>query len=327
MSRQDPTVTIESITPEIAREYLQHNYGNRRLRPRLVAMFAREIKMGRWRMNGQGIIFAQSGRLFDGQHRLEAVILAGMPVRMSVTRGADDDSFATIDQGAKRTAGDDLRALGVANALAIAAGARLILAWQSGGNPRNAQISKTEIADFVLKHNIDLQRAYTETYQTRVAVPTSAMIAIHMMATESNDPDILRKMHVFVRGLVTGADLRADSPILVLRNTNQHLKRGVTMSSTGWFGLSAQAWNAFARGERRKAFKDVEWPEEVVGYSIKRGMPDTLDAEARNLIKTPLAAGGGKVPEDAAQEAAPPAPAPAAVRAKPRARRAAGAEA
>ena len=74
------TTKVEKITPELAREYLKKNTDNyRKLARGTVRNYAEDIKNGRWELNGETIVFAESGVLQDGQHRLAAIIQANKP--------------------------------------------------------------------------------------------------------------------------------------------------------------------------------------------------------------------------------------------------------
>ena len=100
---------VETITPEVAAEYLQHNVqNNRNLRRNYVEMLARDIQRGAWRCTHQGIAFDDQGNLIDGQHRLSAVLLANKPVRMVVARGLVTDMVNSIDKGAQRSLHDTI---------------------------------------------------------------------------------------------------------------------------------------------------------------------------------------------------------------------------
>ena len=106
---------VEKITPDVATKYLEANVHNRPVHQRHVEFLAEEIKQGRWKMNGSSIVFNGDGTLIDGQHRLWAVITSGLPIKILVVRGADEGSFATIDTGLARTAGDVLGITGEKN--------------------------------------------------------------------------------------------------------------------------------------------------------------------------------------------------------------------
>lgn len=99
---------IELITPDMAREYLSVNKNNRSLRSDKVDTFARDMENGRWELSHQGIAFAESGELIDGQHRLHAILRANVPVQMMVTRGIPAASMQIIDRGDSRTVHDVL---------------------------------------------------------------------------------------------------------------------------------------------------------------------------------------------------------------------------
>ena len=67
------------------------------------------------------------GKLLDGQHRLHAVIEAGLPIQSVVVYGMDDEAFRTMDTGKARTGGDTLSVTGVGNHNHIAAAIRRIM--------------------------------------------------------------------------------------------------------------------------------------------------------------------------------------------------------
>ena len=103
------TTQIETITPQIAAEYLTHNVANNRtLRRELVEMLACDMANGAFKCTHQGIAFDDKGNLIDGQHRLNAVLLAQVPVQMMVTRGLQTDAINIIDKGAARSLHDTM---------------------------------------------------------------------------------------------------------------------------------------------------------------------------------------------------------------------------
>ena len=99
---------VESITPEMAIEYLSKNidgrYANRSITRSDVIKYANEMKAGNWRVDVNPIIFDKKGRMIDGQHRLEAILEAEIAVNMLVKRGVAEDSFKVIDTGHIRDA-------------------------------------------------------------------------------------------------------------------------------------------------------------------------------------------------------------------------------
>ena len=101
-TQHQPNFQTELITPEKAKEYLENQFRNRSLRPTKIRDYVRQMKENKWLVNGEPIIFDKSGRLIDGQHRLNAVIEANTPQTFDVRRNVDAAAAASIDTGASR---------------------------------------------------------------------------------------------------------------------------------------------------------------------------------------------------------------------------------
>ena len=105
-------ITVENVTPEMARAYLLRNKSNRSLRLGTVKKYAEDMKAGRWQMTHQGLAFSKYGDLLDGQHRLNAVVVSNVTVPMVVVWGVEADSALglQVDVGLNRSAADVLNA-------------------------------------------------------------------------------------------------------------------------------------------------------------------------------------------------------------------------
>ena len=96
------TATIY-VSPATAERWLAKNTANyRALSADKVSMYARDMKNGEWKNNGETIKFYEDGTLFDGQHRLAGVVKAGVPVLMTVVWGISKD-VKICDSGMNRT--------------------------------------------------------------------------------------------------------------------------------------------------------------------------------------------------------------------------------
>lgn len=104
-------VSEELITPVVAREMLQMVDGDlqRRVRPGVVALYAKQMIDGDWVVGGDAICFDSLGRLVNGQHRLRAVVLSGTDQRFLVRRNLDRREVRSLDMGVKRTLEDVFR--------------------------------------------------------------------------------------------------------------------------------------------------------------------------------------------------------------------------
>lgn len=104
------------ITPEIAAHWLQNNVRNRPLADDTIIAYARDMRNGEWVETHQGLAFNDRDELIDGQHRLHAIIRAGVTVRMMVTFGLKSEiegkectTMDAVDRGRPRSVADQLR--------------------------------------------------------------------------------------------------------------------------------------------------------------------------------------------------------------------------
>lgn len=120
--------------PEFAKIILaRENPKNRPLyRGHAVYWLGNDLTSGNFAVTGDTLKFAKNGNLIDGQHRLEACVHTGVPLKSHVVFGLNEKIFDILDQGRKRTAGDILALDGVPNAAIVAAAIRWARAIDSG---------------------------------------------------------------------------------------------------------------------------------------------------------------------------------------------------
>ena len=147
MKRLD--VTIETITPEIAKRYLQRNEVNRPLSIRTVQELTRAIVNGEWQINGEAIKLDLHHNLIDGQHRCHAVVKADRPIKTYVMRGLPADSFKTLDTGKKRNNADTLGLLGFGNPVVLAATCRFAVNLQTNQLRSNEIVTNIRMEHFI----------------------------------------------------------------------------------------------------------------------------------------------------------------------------------
>ncbi|MCW5886456.1 MAG: hypothetical protein KIT33_15905, partial [Candidatus Kapabacteria bacterium] len=150
---------IVNITPELAGGLLFNNDTNRSLNQRRVSYYAKQIKERKWQLTGDTIKFADDFTLLDGQHRLQAIILSGIPTEMEIAFGINRDTFDVIDTGKTRSAADVLSILKVKNSTKMAIILRTVIAYQRGilfSNPEN----NNPATDRNIITNKDIEQAY-----------------------------------------------------------------------------------------------------------------------------------------------------------------------
>ncbi len=212
---------VITITPAMASIILRRNDGNRNLRPVKVRHFARDMARGRWPLNGETIIIADTGELNDGQHRLHAVIEANIPFPATLFFGAKRSTRFTIDQGSARGAGDYLSMDGVPYAMAGAAVARMIFGFEdSDGRSLYLGKERTKIElyervqrDAGIGEALEATAPLTKGAQL-IKVPHSILaFARYAFEHEADGEDADEFLHQFA----TGENLRSGDPAYVLR--------------------------------------------------------------------------------------------------------------
>ena len=103
---------VVTITPEIAKELLKHNVGNRKINQANVKRIAEDMIAGDYKLNGETIKIYEDGTLADGQHRLMACVLSGVPFETYIIKGIKKDVLPTIDAGKQRSLVESLNMIG-----------------------------------------------------------------------------------------------------------------------------------------------------------------------------------------------------------------------
>lgn len=252
-------ITIELITPDIARDMLGHNTANRGLRKHRVLSYADQMAREQWLETGDPIKFTKDGTLVDGQHRLAAVIESGVSVKMAVARGVPDASYRVIDSGLSRQPGDALGA-DVANVGAKAAAARLLYVIECDGDPRKTQdmtaVTRTDISEYYEEHHeqIDAAQPLAWVLNRQSGGMKAAWITFVVLARRINPV----WADEFCEGVRTGANLTQGDPRLALRNW--FVRNNKIRNNGGQVGLFIKAWNAWLMGATRQyvALRDDE---------------------------------------------------------------------
>lgn len=108
MSKATITTTTILVTPQMAAAWLRHNRINRPVVPGVVEGFKAALLRGEWQLTHQGIAFGSDGNVYDGQHRLLAIVATGTSCLLMVTTGLPFSAFLAMDIGRKRQPSDVL---------------------------------------------------------------------------------------------------------------------------------------------------------------------------------------------------------------------------
>ena len=242
---------IVTMTPEWASQLLRQNTHNRVLSKQRVAACAALISSGRWKLTHQGVAIDSNNVLQDGQHRLHAIVQAGVPVQIMMSTGCDPSNFDVIDSGKKRTASDVIGLCGAKNASKAAAGIRGFLQYRQFPNYVWTGvfygIDTTDIRRFY-KENADtveiISAACTAAYGSFKQFNASAGVSFALVAAQSQRLD---QALAFIDLMGTGAGLKKHDPILSYRNflANDRVKRSLQI----YLATNIKYFNRWQSGE------------------------------------------------------------------------------
>lgn len=207
---------MKKITPAMASAWLAKNKRNRKIAKRRVESYAREMANGNWMEHHQGIAFYEDGTLADGQHRLAAVVQAGVPVPMMVTRGVPEVSGLMIDGHQRRELHQSIKISGLADWIGkdeVATGKLMMQIEQ--GNTASMSISHLEMIEYCEAHRESISFSTSCFPGTRRYLTTSITKASVACAYYYEDVARLRE---FAEVLVSGmASLPDDRAAILLR--------------------------------------------------------------------------------------------------------------
>lgn len=236
------------VTPDFAAQLLKANTNNRPISKASVRLYASEMRAGRWTNNGDTIRLSKGGRLLDGQHRLLAVISAGIPVQMTIVEGLDDDTFKTIDQGRKRTNADILAIAGEKNTNRLAAAARAVFMIERGLVSSMASVVPGDIIE-TLERRPEI-RMWVSRMCSMKSVKSHFPASLGGLAALYAERYGSEVVESFLTALSDGAGLEKGNPALVLRERFLFRARGQSITYQTQLAFMIKAMNAYVAGKK-----------------------------------------------------------------------------
>lgn len=250
----EPIVSTELVTPELAAEWLALNEGNRKPKVAAIRALAEDMINGDWKFNGEPIKFGVSGRLIDGQHRLEAIVRTGLTQTFVVIRNVPEDAQITMDNGARRSFDDFLQFMGESNTRALSATVRNALRESLGDRNENSgrvgerQITYQEMWDF-LQDNPGLRESarFAKNFaRNNMKLPTALLGPLHFLLS-SIDPE---DTEAFFERLGTPYGHSENDPISLLRTSLIKDIEATGSRGQRWRrGMVVKAWNLWRDGK------------------------------------------------------------------------------
>lgn len=249
------------VTPEMAAQWLEGKCPNRTVSEVLVNKFARDMANGAWHLNGETVVFDTNEALLDGQHRLWAIVISGITVRMCVVKGADPSSMETFDTGRSRSFSDVLKIKGDSTAPKLASAAARWWRWYDnfrqghlthGGTPSHDELKLSYENHPSIESALGIITAHGKGHKRSVVVPAGILTFALSGALEANE----QKAEQWFVQLLTGEGLKMHDPAWTLRERmiadKSSLRR---MDSMTVCAYTVKSWNAHYRGRDLKHLK------------------------------------------------------------------------
>jgi hypothetical protein len=223
-SEQSITTIMETVTPSLAEEYLSRNTNNRPMRSQWVDQLAKIIRDGDWQVTHQGIAFNGDGSLKDGQHRLKAIVQAGIPVQILVSRGLANKAMMAIDNNKIRNDADAFQLLGYDYDKAMVAVARRMR--EGFEMKQDNRMTRPELQRYITEHEEAIR--FAKKWSGRKGISNASILAVVGRAWYTANHDRLAQfMECLNSGVNNGPqDTAAIALLRVINNESRSFVSG-----------------------------------------------------------------------------------------------------
>lgn len=251
------------ITPELSALWLQHVRNVRAVSQSTIDAYARDMKNGHWPETGETIKWDVNDECIDGDHRLRAGIVAGVPFESWVIVGLPVTAAKAIDLGLRRQLAQILRASGERYGSQVASTATLMWRWNRGRDALVDSHIKPSIYDLsdVLERDPDIRSSVELTHGSfgmacRLSHSSTVPAFIHYMASRNHSD----KATQFLEQVANGKRIGTGDPAWLLREKLIKLGRGQNrFSQKETLALWVPAWNAFAQDKQLKRYNPMDY--------------------------------------------------------------------
>ena len=208
-----PTASFVTMTCDLVEALLALNTKNRNRRPAVVNNYQRALECNMWVPTNQGIGVSASGFLIDGQHRLEALRVAGYPpIVMLIATGLPDEAMAAVDGGANRTPRDYMQFMFDTKVSAFVSALLRTSMLARDEFPGTMRYQPQEFALHLEKIGDSIPQLLKLEHVGKLpAAVVAALVDAHHKGYQE-------EVEAFSKALATGEMLERNNPALVLRN-------------------------------------------------------------------------------------------------------------
>ncbi|MEV7197183.1 hypothetical protein AB0N81_36055 [Streptomyces sp. NPDC093510] len=229
-----------------------------------IEKFKHILRSGDFRTTHQGFALDWHGCLIDGQHRAAAIIETGTAVTAQVTYNLSPDTFAAIDGGRVRTAGDfvaQITEMKQANSNVYGAALK-ILANRATGAPwtrwTSGRLTAEQLPDLVSKWAVsedNIIRLVSKGKQCHASA--TGLIVAHEIITEVWPKQIANLFFDYIGD--ASREFVGRDPRAIYTNTMLSVNRGmVSRDSVQQSAQAIKAFNALVSGESIGTLKKMK---------------------------------------------------------------------
>lgn len=287
--RAKMTAKLVSVTPERAAEMLSHRDKQRKLSIHHAKRLAAAMERGEWIDGASVLVFDRDGYLIDGQHRLQAVILADVTMDFRVEMGVDPNYRYAIDTNIwPRSLPHLLQMEGVPNAIVFGTATKIIYRYlhdQSLSGGHTDLPSQMRLLGFCKQRKTRLAESVTLAVRLKPDVtrlyPVGSLAAMHYLFSHIDS----EMATWFFERLADGQGLAAKHPIYKLR---EYLRKAQGRPHAGrvpqrmvW-ALTIKAWNAVYSGNEMLQLRWITAGPKAEPFPHILEEHKILEAEARH---------------------------------------------
>jgi hypothetical protein len=258
-------IQMEKVSPIKAEKWLNLNKNNRKMRDGVAERYADDMRNGRWTSCPEPIAFYDDGDLADGQHRLWAIVEAGVTIEFPVARGLSRSDGLNINTGIGRSLVDNAKISGSDRDLSneMLSVARAV--EQGKASNGKVPLSNAQRLEMVANHREAATWAVSNGPRGRGLRNAMILAAIARAWYWEADKDKLKRFcDVFASGFADGEE---ESAAIALRN--YYLTKTAIGSGALWTDTFLKSQNAvfyFMKGRKLTVIKGIEDEQ----YPLKR---------------------------------------------------------
>lgn len=271
-------VSLLTVTPTVARELLELNVRNRPLNEQRVKQYARMMSRGEWHDAIADVCIDTFGVLTNGQHCLNAVVISGETITVTLKTNLQPQSQDSMDSHRARKVADQLQIEGFSNATTVAGSALTIMRWReegrmppltSGGAATFWKADRLQHLNYCRDHRVELEAnaALARSRNKRTGLLSPVHIAVLQVVFNDAAP---QHAAAWTDQMFDDSNA-ASQPVFVYKNKLIQLK-GTPKEWSPYlkYAFAVKSFNAFMARKELKLFRVK--PDEKVSINVPEGV-------------------------------------------------------